>query len=78
LFQRFKFVVILQNSALPLSNEFVPQLFEISFCYAALSAPLGSKNAIFVVLGGPKRQPDPKGDRVKLTLSGKFLPYKEY
>ena len=24
------------------------------------------------------RQPDPKGDRVKLTLSGKFLPYKEY
>jgi len=23
-------------------------------------------------------QPDPKGDRVKLTLSGKFLPYKEY
>ena len=25
-----------------------------------------------------KRQPDPKGDRVKLTLSGKFLPYKEY
>ena len=25
-----------------------------------------------------KRQPDPKGDRVKLTFSGKFLPYKEY
>ena len=25
-----------------------------------------------------QRQPDPKGDRVKLTLSGKFLPYKEY
>ena len=25
-----------------------------------------------------ERQPDPKGDRVKLTLSGKFLPYKEY
>ena len=25
-----------------------------------------------------KRQPDPKGGRVKLTLSGKFLPYKEY
>jgi cyanate lyase len=24
------------------------------------------------------RQPNPKGDRVKLTLSGKFLPYKEY
>ena len=24
------------------------------------------------------RQPDPKGDRVKLSLSGKFLPYKEY
>jgi cyanate lyase len=24
------------------------------------------------------RQPDQKGDRVKLTLSGKFLPYKEY
>ena len=24
-----------------------------------------------------ERQPDPKGDRVKLTLSGKFLPYKE-
>jgi cyanate lyase len=25
-----------------------------------------------------ERQPDPKGDRVKLILSGKFLPYKEY
>jgi cyanate lyase len=25
-----------------------------------------------------ERQPDPKGDRVVLTLSGKFLPYKEY
>ena len=24
------------------------------------------------------RQPDPKGDRVKVVLSGKFLPYKEY
>jgi hypothetical protein len=27
---------------------------------------------------GRERQPDPKGDRVKLTLTGKFLPYKEY
>ena len=25
-----------------------------------------------------ERQRDPKGDRVNLTLSGKFLPYKEY
>jgi cyanate lyase len=25
-----------------------------------------------------ERQPDPKGDRVKLILSGKFLPYREY
>jgi cyanate lyase len=25
-----------------------------------------------------ERQPDSTGDRVKLTLSGKFLPYKEY
>jgi cyanate lyase len=25
-----------------------------------------------------ERQPDPKGDRVRLTLTGKFLPYKEY
>jgi cyanate lyase len=25
-----------------------------------------------------ERQPDQKGDRVKLTLSGKFLQYKEY
>ncbi len=25
-----------------------------------------------------ERQPNSKGDRVKLTLSGKFLPYKEY
>src|SRR5215472_7554271 len=33
-----------------------------------------------VKTGGPdsERQPDPKGDRVKPTLSGKFLPYKEY
>ena len=25
-----------------------------------------------------ERQPDPKGDRVRLTMSGKFLPYKYY
>ena len=25
-----------------------------------------------------ERLPDPKGDRVKFTLSGKFLPYKRY
>ena len=25
-----------------------------------------------------KRQPDPKGDRVSLIMSGKFLPYKTY
>ena len=25
-----------------------------------------------------ERLPDPKGDRVKITMSGKFLPYKEY
>ena len=25
-----------------------------------------------------ERQPDPKGDRVKITMSGKFLAYKEY
>ena len=25
-----------------------------------------------------ERLPDPKGDRVKLTMTGKFLPYKEY
>ncbi len=24
------------------------------------------------------RQPDPKGDRVKMTMTGKFLPYKQY
>ncbi len=25
-----------------------------------------------------ERQPDQKGDRVKITMSGKFLPYKRY
>jgi cyanate lyase len=25
-----------------------------------------------------ERQPDQKGDRVKISMSGKFLPYKEY
>ena len=25
-----------------------------------------------------ERQPDQKGDRVKVTMSGKFLPYKRY
>jgi len=25
-----------------------------------------------------ERQADPKGDRVKITMSGKFLPYKKY
>jgi cyanate lyase len=25
-----------------------------------------------------ERQPDPKGDRVKIAMTGKFLPYKQY
>jgi cyanate lyase len=25
-----------------------------------------------------EREPDPAGDRVNITLSGKFLPYKQY
>ena len=25
-----------------------------------------------------EREPDPKGDRVKISMSGKFLPYKQY
>ncbi len=25
-----------------------------------------------------EREPDPKGDRVKITMSGKFLPYKRF
>ncbi len=25
-----------------------------------------------------QREPDPKGDRVKIVMSGKFLPYKQY
>ena len=25
-----------------------------------------------------EREPDPKGDRVRITMSGKFLPYREY
>ena len=25
-----------------------------------------------------QREPDPQGDRVKITMSGKFLPYKMY
>jgi cyanate lyase len=25
-----------------------------------------------------ERQPDQKGDRVRITMSGKFLPYKQY
>jgi cyanate lyase len=25
-----------------------------------------------------ERLPDPKGDRVKITMSGKFLPFKYY
>ena len=25
-----------------------------------------------------RREPDPKGDRVNVVLSGKFLPYKQY
>jgi cyanate lyase len=25
-----------------------------------------------------KREPDPKGDRVRIAMSGKFLPYKTY
>jgi cyanate lyase len=25
-----------------------------------------------------KRRPDPKGDRVEITMHGKFLPYRRY
>ena len=27
---------------------------------------------------GDRREPDPAGDRVKIVMSGKFLPYKAY
>ena len=30
------------------------------------------------IMSAIERLPDPKGDRVKLTMSGKFLPYKYY
>jgi cyanate lyase len=25
-----------------------------------------------------EREPNPKGDRIKISMSGKFLPYKRY
>ena len=31
-----------------------------------------------VLVGEIERLPNPKGDRVKITMSGKFLPYKYY
>jgi cyanate lyase len=43
-----------------------------------------SENGKFVVTSAIdfslhiEKEPDPKGDRVKVTMSGKFLPYKKF
>lgn len=40
----------------------------------SLSAISGMRNFSMDIT----REPDPKGDRVHVVLSGKFLPYKQY
>ena len=50
--------------------------------WEAITAEIGGGSTVYLtaaLMGQMKLlQPDPKGHRVQLTLSGKFLPYKEY
>ncbi|GIX22670.1 MAG: cyanate hydratase [Gammaproteobacteria bacterium] len=70
--------------ALPPSDPLIYRLYEIVLVYGTTIKALiheefgdGIMSAIDFDMK-IERQSDPKGDRVRITMSGKFLPYKAY
>jgi len=70
--------------ALPPSDPLIYRFYELVMVYGTTFKELiqeefgdGIMSAIDFDMT-MERQPDPNGDRVKLTMSGKFLPYKRY
>jgi hypothetical protein len=51
LLQSLEFVDPLQNSIVPLSNEFAMEVTEIARDFSGKIEPLGGENAIFAVFG---------------------------
>jgi cyanate lyase len=69
---------------MPPSDPLIYRLFEIVQGYGPTLKELineefgdGIMSAIDFTMQ-MEREPDPKGDRVKITMSGKFLPYKRF
>ncbi len=76
--------VPLRGTAMPPTDPLIYRFYELIMVNGpALKALIeeefgdGIMSAIDFDLG-LERQPDPKGDRVRLSMSGKFLPYKYY
>jgi cyanate lyase len=76
--------VPLRGTPMPPTDPLIYRFYELVMVYGpALKALIeeefgdGIMSAIDFDLAF-ERQPDPRGDRVKLTMSGKFLPYKYY
>jgi cyanate lyase len=70
--------------AMPPSDPLIYRLYEIVQGYGPTLKALineefgdGIMSAIDFTMD-LEREPDPKGDRVKITMSGKFLPYKRF
>ncbi len=70
--------------AMPPSDPLIYRFYELTQVYGTTLKALiqeefgdGIMSAIDFDLA-VERQPDPKGDRVRITLSGKFLPFKQY
>jgi cyanate lyase len=69
---------------MPPSDPLIYRLYEIVQGYGPTLKALineefgdGIMSAIDFTMN-VEREPDPKGDRVKITMSGKFLPYKRF
>ena len=69
---------------MPLSDPLISSFYEIVQGYGSTLKALineefgdGIMSAIDFTMN-VEREPDPKGDRVKITMSGKFLPYKRF
>jgi cyanate lyase len=72
------------NVEMPPSDPLIYRFYEIVHGYGPTLKTLineefgdGIMSAIDFTLE-IEREPDPKGDRVKVTMSGKFLPYKRF
>jgi cyanate lyase len=73
-----------RSTAMPPTDPLIYRFYELVLVYGATWKELiqeefgdGIMSAIDFELT-LERQPDPKGDRVKIGMSGKFLPYRYY